>query len=273
LKELPLVSVIIPARNSEGTIEKCLISIKEQSYANLEIIVVDNYSSDKTRQIAKKYGAKIYLKGPERSAQVNFGAERASGKYVYRVDSDFVLQPDVILEAVECCEKHGYDAVVIHNASDPTVSFWARVRKIERDCYRNDELNVAARFWKKEAFKAVGGFDENLIAADDYDLHDKLEKSGFKIGRTRAEEMHTGEPRTLSEIVRKHFYYGKSVWRFILKNPKKAALQLSPVRASHIKGFSKFLGHPMLALGFVVYQFARYTATAIGIITARLEAL
>ncbi|MDH5770135.1 MAG: glycosyltransferase [Candidatus Bathyarchaeota archaeon] len=269
----PLVSVIIPTRNSEATIEKCLRSIKKQSYDNIKIIVVDNYSADKTRQIAKKYGAKIYLKGPERSAQVNFGAEKSSGKYIYRVDSDFVLQSDVIRDGVESCERCGYDAIVIHNASDPTVSFWARVRKAERDCYKDDELNVAARFWKKEVFLALGGFDECLVAGDDYDLHNRLVKNGFKIGRIKAGETHIGEPKTLAEIVRTNYYYGKNIRSFIKKNPQKALRQLSPLRESYVKGLSNFFSDPILIVGFVIYQFVRYTAATIGIISGEKQGL
>jgi len=269
----PLVSVIIPTFNSERFLEKCLSSLKRQTYERLEIIVVDNYSSDKTRQIAKKYGAKIYLKGTERSAQVNFGAEKSSGEYIYRVDSDFVLQPDVILEAVESCEKCDYDAIIIHNTSDPTVSFWARVRKAERDCYKDDELNVAARFLKKEAFITVGRFDETLVAGDDYDLHNRLVKSSFKIGRIKAGETHIGEPKTLAEIIRTNYYYGKNIRRFIRKNRRKALRQLSPLRESYVKGLSNFFSDPILIVGFIIYQFVRYTAATIGIISGEKQGL
>lgn len=269
----PLVSVIVPTRNSEATIGRCLESIIDQNYSNVEIIVVDNYSDDRTRQIAKKYRAEIYLKGPERAAQVNFGVEKALGRYAYRVDSDFVLHLDIIREAVEMCERYGYDAVVIHNTSDPTISLWAKVRKVERDCYKNDELNVAARFWKKEVFKAVGGFDETLVAGDDYDLHNRLLKSGFRIGRIKTEEIHIGEPKTLAEVVQKHYYYGKNIGKFVRKNPKKALSQLNPLRASYVKGFSRFFTDPMLMGGFIIYQFARFAAAIIGIVLARLEGI
>lgn len=264
----PLVSVVVPTRNSEATIERCLKSIKEQNYNNMEIIVVDNYSGDRTRRIAKKYGTKVYLKGPERSAQVNFGVKKALGKYVYRVDSDFVLNTNIIREAVDLCERYSYDAIVIHNTSDPTVSFWAKVRKVERDCYRNDELNVAARFWKKEVFKAVGGFDDTLVAGDDYDLHNRLLEGEFKIGRIKAEETHIGEPKTLAEIVRKHYYYGKSIERFIEKKPKRALRQLKPFRASYAKNLSNFFSNPLLMVGFAIYQVVRYAAVAAGILAA-----
>lgn len=261
----PMVSVIIPTKNSEATIEKCLQSIMMQTYKRIEVIVVDNYSYDNTRQISKRYGAKIHLKGPERSAQINFGAEKAIGKYIYRVDSDFVLQPNVIREAVENCERNGYDAILIHNSSDPTISLWSKVRKAERDCYRNDDVNVAARFIRKKVFELIGGFDEDLFAAEDYDLHNRLVRHGFRIGRISAEEIHIGEPKHLAEVVREYYYYGQNMSKFIRKNPKKAFRQLSPLRKSHLKGLLDSSTDPVLAMGFVIYQLVRYTATTIGI--------
>ena len=267
----PLVSIIVPTKNSADTIDKCLASVKMQSYDRIEIILVDNYSRDDTLNIAKRYTPKIYQAGPERSAQVNLGVSRALGKYLYRVDSDFVLEPGVVFEAVESCEKFGCDAIVIHNTSDPTISFWAKVRKMERDSYRNDEINVAARFWKKEVFEAIGGFDANLIAGDDYDLHNRLLKGGYKIGWIKAQETHIGEPKNMAEIFRKHYFYGQNLGRFIEKNQETALRQLSPMRRSFVKGLSASCQDPTIIMGFFVYQFLRYTAATLGMLSARLS--
>ena len=268
--KLPLVSIIVPTRNSQATIERCLMSIRQQDYANLEIIVVDNHSRDRTRELAEKYADKIFLKGPERGAQVNFGVEKAAGKYVYRVDSDFVLNSSVVSEAVAKSEQNGFDAIIVHNTSDPSISFWAKVRKMERDSYKNDELNVAARFWSKEAFLAVGGFDESLVAGDDYDLHNRLANRGFRFGRVKAEEVHIGEPKNLAEVFRKHYYYGKNIGFFVRKNQQRALAQLSPLRFSIIRGF-KSSGKPALIAGFFVYQFLRYAAVGLGIFVVQFR--
>lgn len=267
----PLVSIIVPTKNSERTITECLRSLEKQTYNNMEIILVDNFSCDNTVQIAKRFGVKVFLKGPERSAQANFGATKARGKYVYRVDSDFVLQSNVVREAVEACENHGFDAIAVHNTSDPKVSFWAQVRKLERDCYRNDELNVAARFWKKEVFDEVGGLDETLIAAEDYDLQNRLVKTDFKIGRIKAEEVHIGEPTALAEVVRKHYYYGKNILRFIKKDPVRAPRQISPVRPAFIRNWRSFLKDPTLTVGFMLYQTVRYSAAVLGFFSSLAE--
>ncbi len=81
MKDLPLVSVIVTTKNEERNIENCLKSIRNQTYKNIEIIVVDNNSDDRTKEIAKKYTAQVFNHGPERSAQRNLGAERAESKY------------------------------------------------------------------------------------------------------------------------------------------------------------------------------------------------
>lgn len=271
MTDKPLVSVIIPTKNSEVTIGKCLESIKNQTYPNIEIILVDNYSCDNTIEIARKYGARTYLKGPERASQVNFGIKMAKGKYVYEVGSDFILDKSVVEEAVTKCNEQGYDAIAVHNTSDPNISFWSKVRKLERDCYRDARFNVAARFLKRKVFKAIGGFDEALIAAEDYDLHNRLLEKGLKVGRIRAQETHIGEPKMLREIVKKHYYYGKTIWNYIKKNPQRAKVQFNPVRLSYFRYKSQFFRNPTLALGFIIYQYVRYFATAMGFLSTKLK--
>jgi glycosyltransferase involved in cell wall biosynthesis len=271
-KTRPLVSIVIPTYNSEKTLAKCLESIKNQNYKNIEIIVVDKNSRDKTVEIAKSYDVKVFvIKAKERCQQVNFGAKKATGKYLYEVGSDFILEPNVIEEAVKKCEKEGYDAIVVHNTSDPTISFWSKVRKLERDCYKDDELNVAARFFRKDVFEAVGGFNESLVAAEDYDLHNRLLEKGFKIGRIQVQEIHIGEPKSLWEIAKKHYYYGKTIGEFIKKNPRKGIKQLSPIRPAFIKHWKEFAKHPILTLGFIVYQIVRYFSAGLGFLVSKIE--
>lgn len=270
-EEEPLVSVVIPTRNSQEYLEKCLKSIVNQTYKSIEIVVVDNNSADSTKKIARKYTSKVFNNGPERSAQLNYGVTKAEGKYVYRVDSDFVVRRRAVEEAVKKCEDEGYDAIYIHNTSTPEVSFWAKVRKLERDCYREDKLNVAARFVKKEVFREVGGFDENLVAGEDYDFHNRLRKKGYKIGTINAQEIHLGEPKSLAEIIRKHYYYGKTIGEFIKRNKSRGLKQLCPIRPAYLRNVRKFLNHPAVTLGFILYHFTRYLSVGIGLLTSKLE--
>jgi GT2 family glycosyltransferase len=151
--ELPMVSVIVPSKNSAETISACLRSLEEQSYPRVEVIVVDNSSTDDTVKIASTFkNVRVIKAGPERSAQLNAAERLSNGKFIYRVDSDFVVEPSVIEEAVMKCLTEGYKAVAIHNTSDPTIGRWARVRKLERDCYVDDKAHIAARFIDRDAF-------------------------------------------------------------------------------------------------------------------------
>jgi glycosyltransferase involved in cell wall biosynthesis len=271
IQPLPLVSIVIPTKNSANTLGITLESINNQTYRNYEIIVVDNYSTDDTIELARQYTKSAYVEAPERTAQVNFGIRKARGKYIYEVGSDFVLEPDLIEEAVLKCELEGYAALTIHNTSDETISFWAKVRKFERDMYLDDELNVAVRFMRKDIFDKVGYFDESMVAAEDYDLHNRIVAAGYKIGRINAKETHIGEPKTLREIINKHYYYGTTIPAFLAKNPRKGMRQLSPFRPAYLRHWKAFFKHPILALGFLVYQVARYSSAIMGYVAVNAK--
>jgi len=268
----PLISIVIPTFNSEKTLGKCLKSIRNQTYKNIEVIVVDRFSQDRTVEIANKFKVKVFtIVAKERSEQLNYGIRQAKGRYVYRVDSDFVLDPTVVEESIEKCLREGYDAIAVHNTSDPSISFWAKVRKLERDCYEGDELNVAARFIRKDVLININGFDEKLVAAEDYDLHNRLLQANYKIGRIKSKEVHIGEPTSIVEIAKKHYYYGKTIEEFIKKNAERGRKQLSPIRLAFLRNWKIFLTHPILTGGFIVYQLVRYSSAVLGFLTNKVR--
>src|SRR4030042_2143137 len=204
----PLVSVIVPTKDSEEYLEACLYSIREQSYEPIELIVVDNYSQDRTRQIAERLADIILMRGPERSAQVNYAVENAKGEYIYKVDSDFVLDPDIVSECVNKMGE-GYDAVIVHNSPDSSVGWIARIRKFEVDMYKYDLGFSSARFIRKSAFFDIDGFTEEITAGEDYDFQNKLNRKGFKTGFIEPEAIHPGEPRSFWKHMYKYYDYGK----------------------------------------------------------------
>jgi glycosyltransferase involved in cell wall biosynthesis len=265
----PLVSIIVPTYNSERTLGRCLDSIKNQTYQNIEMIVVDNGSTDRTVEIAHQYGAKVHILGSaERCKQTNYGSKMARGKYVYQVGSDFVLDSTIVEEATRKCEDEGYDAVSMFCAIDPTISFWAKVRKLEKDCYKGELLYTGARFFRKDVFEAIGGFRENLVAAEDYDLYNRLKKANYRIGTIKSQELHIGEPKKLMDVVRKQYYYGLTIREFLKANPTAGVIQLSPIRLPLIRNWRKFARHPLLTVGFVVYSVAQYASALAGLIVS-----
>jgi glycosyltransferase involved in cell wall biosynthesis len=110
----PLVSVIVPAYNSAGSIGKCLDSIKNQTYKNMEIIVVDDGSSDDTVAEASKHGITTVEIKPNRGAPhaMNVGARHAKGEYVFFIDGDAWAPKTLIEKAVNyITDKSGFSAV------------------------------------------------------------------------------------------------------------------------------------------------------------------
>ncbi len=140
IEENSLVSVIIPTYDSEKTIDPCLKSIKNQSYKNIEIIVVDRFSNDRTVEIASRYGARVYQLDCERTMAKNFGLRNAKGKYVLFIDSDMELSKGVVEECVELAEKDDKIGGIVIPERSVGDSFWVRVRDFERSFYAGTEI-------------------------------------------------------------------------------------------------------------------------------------
>lgn len=208
--EKTLVSVVISTKNEEKNIENCLKSIVFQAYPkeNVEIIVVDNSSIDRTKEISQRYTDKVFNKGPERSSQRNYGMlERSSGKYLMFLDADMILSPDVIEGCVQKMESEE-DLVGIY-ISEVVLgkSYFSRVRRFERSFYDGTVVD-GVRFIKKTAFQKVGGFDENLYAAEDWDLDKRLKKIG---NLEVLEKLENKEPVDLKNWEFKDFILEKGV--------------------------------------------------------------
>lgn len=270
--DTPLVSILVPTLNSGKTLKKCLDSIINQSYKNIEIIIVDGGSNDSTIAIANNYNCKILtLVGRERSAQLNYGSNAANGKYIYRVDSDFVLDKNLVSEAINKSERENLDAISVYVSPDPTISFWSRVRKLEKDCYKNDLKYNGARFIKTELYRNMNGFNESLVAGEDYDFINKVIKLNYKVGFISSEEIHLGEPKSIVDITKKQFYYGTTIGKFINENKVNGIIQISPLRIVWLKNWKKFAMHPILTSGFVIYEIVIYASAASGYIYATIK--
>jgi len=261
----PLVSVLINTKNSEEWLDVCLSSVKNQSYKNVELIVVDNYSIDKTKEIAKKYTKNFYSKGPERSAQKNYGIKLAKGDFVLFVDSDQELPRELIEECVKRSLDKNYDAVLIEDNGIGT-TFWAKTHAFEKAIHFGDKEVTSPRFINRKKLLEMGGFDEKLIFNEDLDLHTRMVENKFKIGHTNLLFNHY-EGGNLSDVLRKNFYYGTTARQFFKKNLKrgiKLYLLYHPI--TYIKNWKYFLKHPVYGSASVIRKLATYVAGGAGLI-------
>jgi len=214
-QKCPLVSVVITTKNEEKNIQNCLQSIKNQTYGNIEIIVVDNGSDDQTQAIAKRYTAKVFTKGPERSAQRNFGAKRAKGKYYLYIDADMTLSIGVINDCVNMCEHDSTLTGLYIPEKITGTGFWNKVRNFERGFYNGTVIDCV-RFVPLNIFKKTGGFDTALTGPEDWDFDKKVRNLG-KIGIIQSHINHNECQFDLSKYLSKKSYYAKSMGAYARK--------------------------------------------------------
>ena len=113
----PLISVIIPVYNVEKDLKKCIDSIVNQTYKNLEIILINDGSKDNSAEICRQYAEKddriIFVSRENRgvSATRNEGIDLAHGDYFSFIDSDDYLEPDAYEYLLNIVSKHNVDAV------------------------------------------------------------------------------------------------------------------------------------------------------------------
>jgi glycosyltransferase involved in cell wall biosynthesis len=263
MKKLAQVSITITTKNEEYCIESCLKSIKTQTYLQkyIEIVVVDNNSSDKTKQIAKKYTPKVYNFGPERSAQRNFGMlKKSQGKYLMFLDADMTLNAKTIKSAVQKLEHTNLIALYIPEKIIGN-SFWSQVRNFERQFYDATVID-GLRFFKRNVFVKTGGFDEKLHACEDWDLDKRIRKLG-NIGilsKNNDELIYHNDPKDLSlkSYLSKKSYYSSGCLKYIKKwggNDKDIQKQFG-FSYRYLQVFlennkwQKFLSRPVYILGF-----------------------
>ena len=114
----PLVSIILPVYNAQNHLARCIGSILNQTYKNIELIILNDGSKDHSLPVCEEFRAKdsrIVLVDKENSGVSdtrNLGLKLAGGKYVQFVDSDDYIAPDYTARLVEAAEKTGADLVI-----------------------------------------------------------------------------------------------------------------------------------------------------------------
>ncbi len=267
---MPLVSVIVPTKNSAPTLRACLQSIADQTYDRIELIVVDNHSTDDTLDIAKQFTKNVYTKGPERSAQRNFAATQASGDYIAFIDSDMELLPDVIAECVACVDDDT-QAVIIPEQSFGT-GYWAQCKRLERSFYNGRDDIEAARFFAKDVFTQIGGYNADMVSGEDWDLSSRARKI-TNAARTSAHIRHNEGHLRLGKTLQKKYYYAGLARTYLSANVSGSKLtsQQGPLQR-----YKLFLSHPVrlmrnpfLGVGVLFMKTAEYAAGAAGYYTKR----
>lgn len=171
-----ILSVIIPTYNEEANIERVLHNIVSEK--NIEIIIVDGGSTDKTIFLAEKHSVKIIHTGKNRASQMNIGAQQAKGDVFIFLHADCRLETGS-LKAIQDCVKAGYIGGCLHQAIDSS-------KRIYRFIERSGNLRAKkfkifygdqAIFVDKKTFFEIDQFDE-VDLFEDVLFSKKLNKIG-----------------------------------------------------------------------------------------------
>lgn len=215
------ISAIIPTYNNEKTIEECIESLENQTVKLDEIIIIDSNSKDKTREIAKKLRCAVHNIKSNRSKARNIGAKKARNNIITFIESDSVYDKNWSKYVLEEFKK-GANAVIDRRAVHNPKTLISRINnEIFNIRYKN---YTPFSMWiiKKDLFIELGGFDENLEAAEDRDFGDRLIKSGHKIAfAKKAIQYHKGEPSTLKETLARAWWFGRHMPEYYKKHKEK----------------------------------------------------
>ncbi len=202
------VSIIIPTRNRKDDILACLASLKENTYPNYEIIVIDDASDDgTTAEIPKKFPDVLLIRNEISEGAPfsrNRGAEISSGEYLFFLDSDTVVDRICIDELTKVFRDYpsaGLAAPIIYYFEDNKRIWFAGARislltskahyrgigKLDDGRFSNVEVlenghAPTASMIKRVLFNEVGGFDHTFfIGFEEPDIAKRIEKAGYKI--------------------------------------------------------------------------------------------
>jgi len=245
------VSVIVACRNEQAFIERSLDSILASDYPNLEVIVADGMSSDRTRDLLHERAARDprlrILDNPERITPValNRAIAASTGEIVVRFDAHAVVPPDYVRRCVELLESSGAQnaggSIRTLPQSDgpfsgPIVAALSSRFGVGDSAFRTGSGEAGPReadtvfggCWRREIFSLVGGFNEKLVRSQDIEFNLRLGRAGGKI---------VLDPEIVCD------YYARtdlaSFWRHNFSNGVWAVLpfafsDIMPVRARHL---------------------------------------
>lgn len=190
----PLVSIIIPCYNNQTFIENAIASAIDQTYSNVEIIVIDDGSTDSSLEIIKSFADKVYWEtGKNRGAPLarNRGIELAQGEYIKFLDADDVLLPDCIEKQIAQATQlpadrkaiiYG-DAIWVDQHNQPIPGYPLRPRQPDEDNIAHILANsplTSCPLHKREYLLEIGGFDLSLPRGQEHDLHLRLVLAGVE---------------------------------------------------------------------------------------------
>jgi glycosyltransferase involved in cell wall biosynthesis len=183
----PLVSVIIPCYNGEAFLKEAIDSVLAQTYRNVEIIVVDDGSTDGSAEIARKLPVR-YIRQPNSglTASRNLGIRESQGDYIVFLDADDRLKTEaietglrVLIHRPECALTVGDHLFISENGSHLAYSRKDCLAALHYEALLKSNFieMISSVVFRRSVLDAVGGFDTGLRVAEDYELYLRIARA------------------------------------------------------------------------------------------------
>lgn len=276
MKKVPKISVIIPTRNSEWILNICLKGILSSDYPKnkIEIIVVDNESTDGTIELAKKNGTKTFVlngRPPFVCQQRNLGGRKATGEWLLFLDHDMEISPNLLRDfANRTAKKPEVDAWFIPEKIITGNNILTTLRNFERQFYNATSIDAARIIRKNTFLKTEQQYDPKLSGGPaDWDLDIQLKQVGCQFASISEPLYHHEERMSFfSYILKKGNWIGE-IETYKQKWTKKYKGKYIPVVQEQFglkfrtftvflekSKWKKVLKHPDLYLGVLCIKLA-----------------
>jgi len=220
-----MVSIIIPALNEEKHVARCLKAISELDRAGLEIevILVDNGSTDSTVETARAHGAAVFVKpGVNVSAVQNYGVEHSRGDLLAFVDADCTVSKDWLKNAVRTFSDESADAVGSCHLIPEEAGWVGRTAELLQSVKVGSDVKYIPSgnlLVKRSCYEAIGGFNASLETSEDVDFCTRLTRNGYKIFLDpKISAVHLGSPTGVGEMFKREVWHGKGMCAVFLKD-------------------------------------------------------
>jgi GT2 family glycosyltransferase len=233
------ISIIIPAFNAERTIGQCLDAITKALPNKKEIIVVDDGSTDRTREIISQFKVKLICQTKNKGAAAakNVGLGQAAGEIIAFIDSDCIIQESYFTDLIQVLDDTKLSVGGVGGVISPfegglisdsfSIRFFGCSPIGETKIREIDSLSGGSSIYPKTVLSKVGGFDECLGGGEDFDLNVRIRKIGYKLLLVPYVEVFHIHPVRLSQLTKKWFNYGKLSFAVSQKNGLKKDVSFS----------------------------------------------
>ena len=238
----PFVSILVPVRNEERYIERCLYSIARQDYprSRFEVLVIDGQSTDQTKQIVSRFAAEStidlrLLQNPryKTAAGLNIGLADARGEVIARVDGHATIAPDFLGRSVDALFETHADCVggVIESQGDTYLGRAVALAMASRFGVGGASFRiggegpvdtVAFGAYRRDVFDRIGGFAEDIDKGEDDELNYRLLDHGGTIMLVPGIRARYTVRGTLDAVWRQYAGYGRAKPEVLRRHPAQA---------------------------------------------------